>query len=138
MTPGVHTSLLPIQIAETFDLKIETIADKSIIIRDIQGKRLCILGKTLPYVTLTRSDKILKLEAYVTKGLREDEVMIGLSTLLNWQLLPPNWLRQILESAGNSSADVFTPEITTASLRRYAAWTFIFTMSQMATLGSAV
>ena len=56
---------------------------------------------------------------------------------MNWQLLPPNWPGQILESAGNSSADVLTPEINTASLRKYAAWNFIFTMSQMATLRSA-
>ena len=50
---GCSHSLLPIQIAERFDLKVETIIDKSVIIKDIQGKRLCVLGKSLAYVTLT-------------------------------------------------------------------------------------
>ena len=91
---GFSHSLIPIKVAETFHLKVEKIIDKSVIIRDIQGKRLHVLGKAYAEVTLTGTDKILKLDAYVTEGLKKDEVMIGLSTLLNWQLLPPTGRRR--------------------------------------------
>ena len=67
------------------------------------------------YVKLSRSVKIMRLEALVTLCLRDDEVIIGLGSMLERQLLPSNWLDQSGEPAGDPSADQVPQESTTAS-----------------------
>ena len=78
---GCWFNLLPVKIAQTHNLKIQTIENKSLTVRDIQGNKLSILGRTLTHVKLTWSKKVMRLEAMVTSGPRNDEVVIGLGSM---------------------------------------------------------
>ena len=107
-------------------------------VRDIQGNHLSILGKTLTHVSLTGSKKIMSLEAIVTSGLSNDDFVIGLESMLQFQLLPPNWPSQEGDRAEKPPADQSPREPTTAQPWIYPRGALILTVSQLLTLSSAV
>ena len=135
---GSFFNLIPLSVAHSHNLEVKKIENEAISVKDIQGNKLPINGISNILIVLTGSNEILSLDAIVTSGLSTNDVVIGLESMMHYQMLPANWPRHKDYSIESTPADQLQQTAEASQQWFNPSGAIVITTSQLLTLAAAV